>query len=57
MLREIEKLSQSEGINHLLRRLADQTLQVPVFDPAILWDLDTEEDYQKLLAYVETRVS
>ncbi len=55
MLREIDRLPPEEGINQLLRRHADQTRLVPVGDPAILWDLDTEEDYQKLLAYVESR--
>jgi molybdenum cofactor cytidylyltransferase len=51
ILRDIEHLAEGEGINHLLRRLTDQTLLVPVDDPAILWDLDTKEDYAKLLAH------
>jgi molybdenum cofactor cytidylyltransferase len=51
ILQDIEQLGEGEGINQLLRRLADRTLLVPVADPAILWDLDTEEDYAKLLAH------
>jgi molybdenum cofactor cytidylyltransferase len=47
----IEQLREGEGINQLLRRLADQTRLVPVNDPAVLWDLDTEEDYAKLLKH------
>jgi molybdenum cofactor cytidylyltransferase len=49
--REILSLPHTEGINHLVRRHASETLLVPVDDPAILWDLDSEEDYQKLLAH------
>ncbi len=53
LLREITDLPAEEGINQLLRRHTDRTLLVPVGDPAILWDLDTEEDYQKLLMHLE----
>ena len=51
ILQDIEELPEGEGINQLLRRLADRTLLVPVADPAVLLDLDTEEDYAKLLAH------
>ena len=47
---QIPTLPESEGINQLIRRHEKETLQVPVDDPAILWDLDTEADYQRLRA-------
>ena len=37
------------GLNLYLRQHAAQTLLVPVAEPSILWDLDTPEDYQRLL--------
>jgi molybdenum cofactor cytidylyltransferase len=52
LLQEINELPPNEGINSLLRRREGQTVLVPVDDPAVLWDLDTEEDYQRLLAHV-----
>jgi molybdenum cofactor cytidylyltransferase len=55
LLAEIDKLPPSEGINALLRQREDITELVPVDDPAILWDLDTMEDYQKLLTRVAER--
>lgn len=48
---EITNLPEGEGINQLLRRHTNRTLLVPVDSPAVLWDLDTEEDYAKLLAH------
>ena len=55
ILQNIEQMAEGEGINYLLRRLADQTKLVPVTDPAVLWDLDTEEDYAKLRAHFGER--
>jgi len=38
------------GLNFHLRQYASQTLELPVSDPRILWDLDTPEDYARLIA-------
>ncbi len=50
---EIASLPPTSGINELIRKKEAQTRIVEVDDPAILWDLDTAEDYQKLLAHVK----
>ncbi|CAN5152629.1 nucleotidyltransferase family protein [soil metagenome] len=52
---EIENLPANFGINEVVRRHESETLLVPVDDPAVLWDLDTPEDYQRLLAYFATQ--
>jgi molybdenum cofactor cytidylyltransferase len=38
-----------EGLNTYLRRLELETLELPVEKPDILTDLDTPEDYARLL--------
>jgi len=38
------------GLNVYLQRHKKKTLEVPVDSPTILWDLDTPEDYQRILA-------
>jgi molybdenum cofactor cytidylyltransferase len=38
-----------EGLNTYLRRHAEQTLEVPVEAPNVVEDLDTPEDYERLL--------
>jgi CTP:molybdopterin cytidylyltransferase MocA len=37
-----------QGLNTYLRQHASQTLELPVNDPRIYWDLDTPEDYARL---------
>jgi molybdenum cofactor cytidylyltransferase len=49
---EINALPARVGINELVRRHERSTRFVDVDDPAILWDMDTAEDYQELLAHV-----
>jgi CTP:molybdopterin cytidylyltransferase MocA len=39
---------QGLGLNTYLRQHAGRTLELPVSDPRILWDLDTPEDYDRL---------
>jgi molybdenum cofactor cytidylyltransferase len=46
----IRRLPAGQGLNAYLRSQAVQTLPVPVESPAILCDLDTPEDYARLLA-------
>ncbi len=41
------------GLNRLVRDHADEVLEVPVATPSILTDLDTPEDYERLLAEFE----
>jgi molybdenum cofactor cytidylyltransferase len=50
LVSEIKALPIEVGINELIRRQAESSVLVAVDDPAILWDLDTPEDYQRLLA-------
>jgi CTP:molybdopterin cytidylyltransferase MocA len=38
------------GLNVYLRRQQKRTMEVPVDSPTILWDLDTPEDYERILA-------
>jgi molybdenum cofactor cytidylyltransferase len=46
----IRALPSEIGLNLYLRRQVKHTLEVPVESPTILWDLDTPEDYQRILA-------
>jgi molybdenum cofactor cytidylyltransferase len=45
----IRALDAGLGLNMYLRRHAEETLEVPVETASILLDLDTPEDYQRLL--------
>jgi molybdenum cofactor cytidylyltransferase len=38
------------GLNRYLRQHVEQTLEVPVDSPGVLLDLDTPEDYERLLS-------
>ena len=46
----IRALPPEIGLNVYLRRQHKRTMEVPVDSPTILWDLDTPEDYQRILA-------
>jgi molybdenum cofactor cytidylyltransferase len=46
----IRALPQGKGINSYLREHSDDVLELPVTDPGILANLDTPEDYARLLA-------
>jgi molybdenum cofactor cytidylyltransferase len=46
----IRALPPQIGLNVYLRRQQKRTLEVPVDSPTILWDLDTPEDYERILA-------
>ncbi len=52
---EISRWPRAEGINTYLRRSAAETLELPVAADTILADLDTPEDYEKLLQFTATR--
>jgi molybdenum cofactor cytidylyltransferase len=45
----VRAIPAERGINWLLREHADRTLELPVNDPSVLTDLDTPEDYARLL--------
>lgn len=47
----IRLLAPGEGINGYLRRLVDETRELPVVDAGVLTDLDTPEDYARLSTY------
>jgi len=49
----IRALPSEIGLNVFLRSHPRQTLEVPVESPTILWDLDTPEDYRRILAVWE----
>ena len=42
------------GLRVLMRRHASLVHELPLDDPAILWDLDTPEDYQQALEHLKT---
>lgn len=46
---EVPTLPPGKGINELLKRPAIAVCAHAVDDPAVLWDLDTPEDYEKLV--------
>ncbi len=46
----IRALPPEVGLNVYLRRQQKRTLEVAVDSPTILWDLDTPEDYARILA-------
>lgn len=46
----IQGFPRGTGLNHFFRTRSDETQEVPVDSPSILWDLDTPADYEKLLA-------
>jgi molybdenum cofactor cytidylyltransferase len=45
----VRAIPADRGINWLLREHADRTRELPVDDPSVLIDLDTPEDYARLL--------
>jgi len=49
----IRALPPEIGLNVFLRSHPKQTFEVPVDSPTILWDLDTPEDYRRILAVWE----
>ena len=44
------------GLKRLLDRYENDSYNLPLWDQAILMDMDTEEDYRKLLSYYNYRV-
>ncbi len=46
---EILTLDPAIGLRQLLQRHAGELVEVPVSDPGVLLDIDTEEDYRRLL--------
>jgi molybdenum cofactor cytidylyltransferase len=54
LAKRVHELPSGEGLN-LLKRLPDVVVvQHPVEDPSVLWDVDTPEDYQRLLQTLES---
>jgi molybdenum cofactor cytidylyltransferase len=54
LARRVYELPPGEGLNSLKRLPDVVVVQHPVEDPSILWDIDTPEDYQRLLQTLET---
>lgn len=52
---EILSGTQPDGLRGLLIRHEDEAVEVEVNDEAVLLDMDTPEDYQNLLQYLEQR--
>ncbi len=50
---EVSRLPPDQGLNSLLRARAAETLLLPVRADAVLWDLDTPEDFERLIRLVE----
>ncbi|HVJ85785.1 MAG TPA: nucleotidyltransferase family protein [Caulifigura sp.] len=51
----VRELPATEGLNALKRFPGVEVVRHPVQDPSVLWDLDTPEDYQRLLTTLEPR--
>lgn len=50
--REVILKSNGEGgLRRILEEYSNDSIYVPVFDKAVLMDMDTKEDYEKLLGY------
>jgi molybdenum cofactor cytidylyltransferase len=47
---EVPQLPPDQGLNRLVRAHAENVREIPVSAQSILWDLDTPQDYQQLLA-------
>lgn len=47
---EVFELPETEGVNALLKRPSLAVCEHEVDDPAVLWDLDTPGDYERLVA-------
>ena len=54
---DIQALSADCGARPLFQKYAARLLAVPVDDPAVHFDVDTEEDYCRLLREQETTAS
>jgi molybdenum cofactor cytidylyltransferase len=48
-VRDVRQLPPDAGLNSLLRREGDHVVEHPVASPAVLCDLDTPEDYRRLV--------
>ncbi|HVJ66596.1 MAG TPA: nucleotidyltransferase family protein [Caulifigura sp.] len=53
LARRVRELPAGEGLNSLKQLPGVEVVRHPVDDPSILWDLDTPEDYQRLLTTLE----
>jgi len=49
LVADLRRWPAGQGLNRFLREHAGQTCECPLNDPEILCDLDTPEDYQRLL--------
>jgi molybdenum cofactor cytidylyltransferase len=49
----MRRLPTGEGLNRYLRQQTERTMEVPVESAEILIDLDTPEDYERLLRWTE----
>jgi molybdenum cofactor cytidylyltransferase len=53
--RRVKQLPQGEGLNSFRRLPGVRTSFHPTDEPSVLWDLDTPEDYQRLLTELSDR--
>jgi len=51
MLRFIEQWPESSNLRELIRERAECVIKLPVSDAGVLMNIDTDDDYQKLLEY------
>jgi molybdenum cofactor cytidylyltransferase len=51
----VAELPPDQGLNSLRKLVEVRTAQHPTDEPSVLWDLDTPEDYARLVAAVEDR--
>ena len=46
---QVASIPSNQGLNQLLRNTSNTVLEVSVDDPAVLFDLDTPEDYERMI--------
>lgn len=53
LMSDVGQLSADQGLNQLVRRLGEGVQELPVNAESVLWDLDTPEDYQRIVQQQE----
>jgi CTP:molybdopterin cytidylyltransferase MocA len=49
LARDVFALPADVGLNQLVRQHANEVTTLAIDNPAVLWDLDTPEDYERLV--------
>ena len=52
MARSLAEIPADQGLNWLLRQAGVEVREIAIDDPSVLFDLDTPEDYERLVRSV-----